>query len=135
MIAVGLDWSLLDRSRCVAEFIDRSLRVFSAMELFRRVSRWRVLLGYLPPSDESSMSDSHHVKQCPDCKGELEAIKLFGRGWKNPVSGAAIDAEMIYYTDASAERSSFRSMFDAAGTVQATMCRECQRIFLHGVPN
>ncbi len=80
------------------------------------------------------MSGSARESQCPDCNGELAAIKLFGRGWKNPVSGAAIDAEVMYYADADAERSSFLSMFEEAGTVRATICNGCRRIFLHGVP-
>ena len=79
------------------------------------------------------MSKSVHANQCPDCKGGLEAIKLFGRGWKNPISGAAIDAELKFYADADAQRSSMLSMYEEAGTVQATMCNECRRIFLHGV--
>jgi hypothetical protein len=52
----------------------------------------------------------------------------------NFVSGAAIDAEVMYYADADAERSSVLSMFEEAGTVRATMCNGCRRIFLHGVP-
>lgn len=79
------------------------------------------------------MSESVPANQCPDCNGELSAIKLFGRGWKNPISGAAIDAELIYYADAEAERSSILSMYEPAGTVRATMCNECRRIFLHGI--
>lgn len=80
------------------------------------------------------MSESVHANQCPDCNGELEAIKLFGRSWKNPISGAAIDAELIHYANAEAQRTSILSMYEEAGTVRATMCNECRRIFLHGVP-
>ncbi len=71
---------------------------------------------------------------CPDCSGELMHIKLFGRGWQNPISGAAIDCELAYYADADAERSSFLNMFEEAGIVRATMCNDCMRIFLRGVP-
>jgi uncharacterized protein with PIN domain len=71
---------------------------------------------------------------CPDCNGALEEIKLFGRSWKNPINGAAVDSEVIYYADAKARRSSFLSMYEEAGTVRTTMCPECHRIFLHAVP-
>jgi hypothetical protein len=80
-------------------------------------------------------TESGQVKQCPDCNGALDVIKLFGRGWKNPISGAAIDTELSYYADANAERSSILSMYEGAGTVRATMCNECRRIFLYGIPN
>ncbi len=81
------------------------------------------------------MSKSVPANQCPDCNGGLEDIKLFGRSWKNPLSGAAIDAEVMYYAAANAKRSSMMSMYEEAGTVRATMCHECRRIFLHGIPN
>lgn len=80
------------------------------------------------------MSESVQANECPDCKGELAAIKLFGRGWRNPISGAAIDAEMVYYAEADAQRTLIQSMFEPAGTLQAAMCNECRRIFLHGIP-
>jgi hypothetical protein len=80
------------------------------------------------------MSQTTRQRQCPDCNGELVNIKLFGRGWQNPISGSAIDAEVAYYTDVDAERSAFLSMFEEAGTVRATMCDGCRRIFLHGIP-
>jgi hypothetical protein len=80
------------------------------------------------------MSRSTQESPCPNCKGELVDIKLFGRGAKNFLSGAALDSEVMYYADADAERSSFLSMFEEAGTVRATLCNGCRRIFLHGVP-
>jgi len=80
------------------------------------------------------MSQSTLENQCPDCGGGLTAIKLFGRGWENPVSGAAIDAEVVHYAEADAVRSTFKSMFTETGTVRATLCGECRRIFLHGDP-
>ncbi len=80
------------------------------------------------------MSHSAQLGPCPDCGGALAAIKLFGRGWKNPVSGAAVDAEVMYYADGNAQRSSFLGMFREAGTVRTTMCVGCRRIFLHAVP-
>jgi hypothetical protein len=72
--------------------------------------------------------------RCPDCQGELVPIKLFGRGWTNPVSGAAVDTEVTHYAAADAHRSSFLSMFEEAGTVRATLCNGCRRIHLLGVP-
>ena len=80
------------------------------------------------------MSRSAQESPCPDCSGALVPIKLFGRGWKSPFGGAAIDAEVVYYADADAERGPFQSMFEEAGTVRATMCSQCRRIFLHAVP-
>lgn len=61
-------------------------------------------------------------------------IKLFGRSWKNPLSGGAIDTEMTFYAPADAQRTYFKSMYEETGTVRTTMCKECHRIFLHGVP-
>jgi hypothetical protein len=88
----------------------------------------------LAKKKDHHMSQSTQESQCPDCNGELVGVKLFGRGWKNPVSGAAVDSEVMYYAGADAQRSSFLSMFEEAGTVQATLCNGCRRIFLHGVP-
>jgi len=81
------------------------------------------------------MADTPQEGQCPDCSGALVAIKLFGRGYKNPLSGAAIDAEVMYYADEHAKRSGFLGMFAEAGTVRVTMCIGCRRIFAHAVPN
>ncbi len=81
------------------------------------------------------MSHSAQESPCPDCGGALVAIKLFGRGWKNPISGAAVDAEVMYYADEHTKRSGLLSMFEEAGTVRATMCSGCRRIFLHAVPS
>lgn len=81
------------------------------------------------------MTESVHANSCPDCHGGLEDIKLFGRSWKNPISGGAIDAEVTYYAAANAKRTSMLSMCEEAGTIRATMCTECRRIFLHGVPH
>jgi hypothetical protein len=81
-----------------------------------------------------TMSASTRGNQCPDCGGSLKAITLFGRGPQNPLSGAATDAEVVYYANAQTKRSSILSMFDAAGTVVATCCDNCRRIFLHGIP-
>jgi hypothetical protein len=80
------------------------------------------------------MSRSAQESPCPDCSGELVAIKLFGRGRENPISGAALDAEVVYYTDENAERSFILGMLEATGIVRATMCSVCRRIFLHAVP-
>jgi len=73
-------------------------------------------------------------EQCPDCKGELMGIKLIGRGLKHPFSGAFNDALVKYYAEPTATRGVFTARFDEAGTVRASMCKECKRIFLYGVP-
>jgi hypothetical protein len=71
---------------------------------------------------------------CPDCGGALRAITLFGRGPQNPISGAATDTAVIYYTDAEANRSPWLSMLDIQGEVRTLMCRGCNRLFFYGVP-
>ncbi|MDR3577787.1 MAG: hypothetical protein P4L50_28305 [Anaerolineaceae bacterium] len=71
-------------------------------------------------------------KKCPDCSGELTKITLFGRGWENPITGLADDAEVGYYTDVDAERSTFKGMFKAKGSVESFLCNHCGRIFLYG---
>jgi hypothetical protein len=74
-------------------------------------------------------------KQCPDCKGELTEIKLFGRGWENPISGVAVDADLSYFTEGEAERSSFSGKFKPKGHVESYLCQVCGRIFLFGKVN
>jgi hypothetical protein len=69
---------------------------------------------------------------CPDCHGELTKITLFGRGWENPITGIAVDADVSYYVDAEAERSDFSGMFKPKGMVEAYLCLACGRIFLYG---
>jgi hypothetical protein len=71
---------------------------------------------------------------CLDCGGELRPIKLFGRGYENPISGAAVDAELVYFADADAERSTWLSMFRETGRVHAKLCAGCRRISLYGIP-
>jgi uncharacterized OB-fold protein len=71
---------------------------------------------------------------CPDCGGELAPVKLFGRGSENPFSGAAIDTELSYYTDADAQRGTWLGMFTERGRVRTTLCQSCRRLFLHGFP-
>ena len=71
---------------------------------------------------------------CPDCSGTMREITLFGRSSQNPISGAAIDAAVVYYTDAEAARSTLMQMFNVEGEVRSLMCRECGRLFLYGVP-
>jgi hypothetical protein len=64
-------------------------------------------------------------------------VTLFGRGPENPISGAAIDAALLYYTDAAGERGSVWwgfGMLTPKGTVRTMMCTACRRIFLYGTP-
>jgi hypothetical protein len=80
------------------------------------------------------MSQSSPPNTCPDCGGTLRPIQLFGRGPANPLSGAATDTVVAYYTEAGAERSTWLAMFQEAGRVHASMCAGCHRIFLYGSP-
>jgi len=70
------------------------------------------------------------TKTCPDCKIELTRIKLFGRGWENPLTRGAIDADLSFYTDAEAERSLLSGMFKPQGMLESYLCQSCGRIFL-----
>jgi hypothetical protein len=70
-------------------------------------------------------------KKCPDCNGELTKIKLFGRGWQNPITGLAVDSEMGFYTDEEANRGSMTGMFKPTGSVESFLCSDCGRIFLY----
>ena len=70
------------------------------------------------------------TKTCPDCKVELTTIKLFGRGWENPLTGAAIDADLSFYSDAEADRSLLSGMFKPQGGVESYLCPSCSRIYL-----
>jgi uncharacterized OB-fold protein len=79
-----------------------------------------------------STSQSDLPNACPDCGDSLQPVQLFGRGPANPLSGAALDAAVIYYTDAGAERSTWLSKFEEKGRVEARMCASCRRIFLYG---
>lgn len=72
--------------------------------------------------------------QCPDCEESLREVALFGRSAQNPVTGAAVDTAVVYYTDAEATRSTWLQMFDAEGEVRSMLCRACGRIFLYGSP-
>ncbi len=80
------------------------------------------------------MSHTASHNACPDCGGLLQGIALFGRGPSNPLSGAAIDTAVLYYTDAGAKRSRWLEMLEEQGTVETSMCTACHRIFLYGIP-
>jgi hypothetical protein len=73
-------------------------------------------------------------KKCPDCNGELTKIKLIGRGWENPLSGAAIDTELRFYAENQAQRGRWSSMFKPKGRIESFLCNTCGRIFLFGTP-
>ena len=72
-------------------------------------------------------------KKCPDCQGDLTKIKLFGRGWENPITNMAVDADLGFYAHEEAERGDFSGMFKPAGQVESYLCHDCGRIFLFGV--
>jgi hypothetical protein len=71
-------------------------------------------------------------KVCPDCSGELTKIILFGRGWKNPITGLAVDSEIGFYADEEAQMGDFTGMFKPTGSVESFICSNCGRIFLYG---
>jgi len=83
------------------------------------------------------MHDSDRQMECPDCRAALIPITMVARGEANRLTGAAIDAEVAYYVNEGASRSvTFAArMFEPAGTVRATLCSGCRRIFLHAVPS
>jgi hypothetical protein len=71
-------------------------------------------------------------KKCPDCGDELEKIILFGRGWENPISKVAVDAELSFFAEGDAERNGFSAKFTPAGEVESYLCSGCGKIFLYG---
>jgi hypothetical protein len=70
---------------------------------------------------------------CVDCAGALREIVLFGRGEVHPITGSAVDAAVIHYTDANAVRGAWLGLFQISGDVKSLMCSACGRIFLYGV--
>jgi hypothetical protein len=72
--------------------------------------------------------------RCLECGGSFKPIRLFGRGAPNPLSGAAVDTELLYYTDEDAGRSMMFAMFAESGYVRAAICSSCRRIVLRGEP-
>jgi len=83
---------------------------------------------------QQQRTHSSALPPCPDCGAALVEIKLFGRGAENPLSGAAIDTAVVYFSDADASRSWGFAMLKEKGMVRATICPSCHRIFLYGVP-
>ena len=77
--------------------------------------------------------DARHG-QCPECGDSYEPIRLFGRSGANPISGAAIDAELTYYTDHDAARSAFHAMYTEIGYIHAAMCPSCRKVDLRAEP-
>jgi hypothetical protein len=71
---------------------------------------------------------------CPECGSELTPITLFGRGPENPLSGAAVDAALLYYVEQGAGRSMMLGMFTEIGHVLAAICPSCRRIAFRGQP-
>jgi hypothetical protein len=69
---------------------------------------------------------------CPDCQGELIRIKLYGRGWENPISGIAIETDLQFYAEAEAQRSARTGKYTPKGEVESFLCNSCGRIFLFG---
>ena len=73
-------------------------------------------------------------RECPDCNGRLEQIKLIGEGWMNPISKIVLQSELQYYAGAEAERGGFSGTYQPSGEVETFRCTDCGRIFLYGTP-
>ncbi len=127
---------------CGAASSGRASMWRSALRLARltrdreNVTEARRRLGVISQRTNASveMTPSVPPSRCPDCAGSMRAVQLFGRGPKNPVSGAAVDAAVVHYADGETSRSTWLEMFDVAGEVRAMMCQACGRIFLYGTP-
>jgi hypothetical protein len=76
------------------------------------------------------MSKDQERQTCPDCKGQLQAIKLLDK-W-----GAVMERkvfEELRYTSGDAEpQGIFVDSYEPQGTVRAVMCTSCRRIYLYG---
>ena len=70
------------------------------------------------------------ASRCPDCGGTLKQIKVFARGWKNQL-GAAVDAELKYFTSPDAKRSTFLVMFQEEGQIRSYVCEGCKRVLFY----
>jgi len=60
---------------------------------------------------------------------------LFRRGEQGFFASKSSDAAILYYAEPNASRSSVGGWFEPEGTVDAGMCTQRNRIFLHGIPN
>jgi hypothetical protein len=72
------------------------------------------------------------ARRCPDCRGDLQQIKLFARtfiGWP----GVGQDGAVTRYAIPEAKRNGL-SQFKEEGKVSASLCSSCHRIFLYGEP-
>ncbi len=67
--------------------------------------------------------------ECPDCRGELNDIKIVD------ATARALDAGISHvelaYASPRAEQSGLSGTIPIAGNVRAKLCRECSRIFLY----
>ena len=69
-------------------------------------------------------------KKCPDCGGDMRAIKIFD----NARYGSRPTPGKLNYTAPEAKPSYWTGRFPVEGTVSARMCTECGRILLYGEP-
>jgi hypothetical protein len=67
--------------------------------------------------------------KCTNCSGELTWIKLIGRGWENPLTGAAIETDLAFYREADTKRNTFTGKFGPKSSVDKFLCNSCGRIF------
>lgn len=81
-----------------------------------------------------SLTSGGPAERCPDCKGSLQSIELVARGPDGPL-GSPLQSIVRFYATADAERVRSGAESRTAGHVRATLCTQCHRIFLFGVPS
>jgi hypothetical protein len=86
-----------------------------------------------PPNhveEESRMSSNQH-RECPDCTGPLDEIRILDTESAITRKTGLFD---LVYTAPDAERSFWGGKIPVSGDVSAWICGKCHRILLYGVP-
>ena len=73
-----------------------------------------------------------YTKQCPDCSGTLEAIKILDATEFGTFSDDAYGHTELQYAAADAKPSFWKHAIPSKGKVNAFICTDCARIFLYG---
>lgn len=81
-----------------------------------------------------SLTSAGPTDRCPDCKGSLQSIELVARGPDGPM-GPPLETLVRFYATADIDRVRTGGESRTAGHVRASLCSQCHRIFLHGVPS
>jgi hypothetical protein len=76
------------------------------------------------------MSKQPEHQTCPDCKGDLKAIKLLDK-W-GAVMERKVFEELTYASGGAEPQGFFVESYKPEGTVRAMMCTSCRRIYLYG---